>query len=275
MSKAQQQKLEKNCSRKFVSAVKQLLPNRDCVVDFIIFLPLDNDGIVQVLAEVDRNEEPWEFQFLERDWQTSKSADENDRDLFPLFKSFFRKHWKQIASSNRNKISGYLRVHDDISSVSLSNGKSVDDVDREDIRSARQMRPYRKKIGRRPRKRPESEIKLGWSIKQFRSYLETDFELDEHSSIACDEHGITACFNNGKLELINVSPPFNFSIGGVWLGLHVSDVEKILGLPVVEKYCSIIVLPRTTTDKLWYYPDNNLKIFFDKKDCALMIQRYS
>ena len=273
MSKSQQQKLEKNCSRKFISAVKQLLPKRDCVVDFTIFLPVDNDGVVQVLAEVDRNEEPWEFQFFERDWQTSLSANRNDRDLFPMFKSFFRKHWKQIASSNKHKASGYLRVHDDTSSFSLSSGKLINDFDREDIRAVQQMRPYRKKIRRRPRKRPDSGIAIGWTIKRFCTFLDSEFEFDEeNSALECGEYGVTAWFDDGRLSHLHANPPFGYSIAGVWLGLHVSDVEKIIGLPITEEYCSIYVLPRNLSDKLWRYPNLGLNLFFDEKDCLLMIQ---
>ena len=50
------------------SIKKNLLPEANAAVDFMMFFSPEEDGWISVLVEVDREEWPWDLQILKKDW---------------------------------------------------------------------------------------------------------------------------------------------------------------------------------------------------------------
>lgn len=280
-NKKRLQQLDRQCGKQLAKSIKtHLIPEAKSSIDFMMFYPPENGDYINILVEVDHEEWPWDFQIMWNDWAigAERRRRTSPEDLYPTLVGFFQTTWKTVTAKN---VGGYLRIHEDSSAVDLSSGKKVPDDKRKD-KPPLFIRPYKKKQpGYRKRKVKPTKLKFGWSLKKVMKHIKATKEPYDHpigSIMILPEkhHGLHLMFNDDEtLRGINAEPEFKESIEGVYFGMHVTDVESLLGLPAEESIeYHRLTFSKKQTYRRWSYPDRCLFLGFCSKDTVLYIQHF-
>ena len=282
MSKQRQEQLSRRLGKKLSRSLDNLLPpDQGTVVDFVIFYPPDeDDGLMNVLANLDGEEASWDFQIEGRDWRVrgDKSSDADcPRDLFPDLKQFFRACWRDVLSRSDVAHSAYLRIHDSIDSVNLKNGRRISDDLRPDIQARSTIDNFKKVRTTQRKKAPKpTPFRLDDTPKRVQNLLKTDRKPQPFrggvTEMGFGDLGLRMYFKNNKAYMLHFFPPYAESIDGIWIGAHASIVQKVLGTPARESYVGFNVGGKKC-HRRWTYPKRHLHVNFDYWDCVQFIQK--
>jgi hypothetical protein len=263
--------LKRKAHRPLVSAFAKLLARPSlAAIDVEMFWPPDHDAI-HFRAQADKRDVDWNFSVPTDHWKLpTDSSDEFPHELYPEIKHLFRAAWKEASAKHRGP-RGYLRFHDSISSVDLNTGREIWDRDRPDYVEP-ERKPFRRegrstkkssRNGERVRRGdPLSKIKKAYGV----SEDPVPKPFTEESEYRWPDRGIRIEIAKDKLLAIVYFDPFPDCIGGIWIGAHAWEVDRILGRAKAESFSS--------SGRLWQYDvDGFMSVGFDRQDRVRWIGR--
>ena len=260
--------------------IKKIQPTEAAYIDFSMFWPPDEDnGSITVLAEVNREEVPWDFRLKRQDWSIpSDPVGSVPKDLLGDIRYLFEAAWDEVAMVVYIKHKGFFRLHDDAGSIDLASGKRILDKKRADFDAVNKLAPFKKKPATAARRSKDCPIKINQTIDEVIELLDTSAipqkMVGQQSRLF--ESGIAVLLLKGRVRQIHCFPPFKESgFGGVSLGLHASQVQRTLGDPYHEEFVDgSLVVDRTKMHRTWHYPKAGLVISFNNKDCVGHIRHF-
>lgn len=240
-------------------------------IDITMNWPPEEDRVLFLIG-ADNIDRDWDFEIRIDDWSVDGLRNPANATLLKVITSFFRRN------SVLKNAKCYLRQHDDISAIDLSNGRTVDDGDRPELNS-----PGRVPFSKPPkllvnRKRNRELVFNGDSI----HHVQQLFKLDDRPQqlgggweYSLDDLGLTVGFNNRrKVAHTTYNAPFQHKICGIWIGLSAWQVHKILGTADTEYIKTD--WERKKSLRTWEYKING-KLFaeFDHRDRLVEIGRHA
>ena len=257
-------------------------------IDVTMYWPPDHDGI-HFLFGIGKDKHNWDFEIPSSHWQLVGEAKDNiPAGLMMDIRHLFREIWKDVFRHIPDT-QAYLRLHDDIDSIDLRNGRRISDSDRADYSEPNRM-PFRKPPSLKKSRRQDHElIRRGDSLSKVKKAYgvaadpESEPTKRRDASYWWPDLGIRIWFCKAKVESVYYSTPFPHKICGVWIGAHAWQVNELLGRADKESFWSDYsdykmgggtkegFPPRL---RIWEYGvDGYLWLRFNDRDCVATIGR--
>jgi hypothetical protein len=254
------------------------------IIDVMMFWPPDHSGEIDFLFGSGKDNPDWNLRMPASHWRLAADAKGKiPAGLLADLRHLFRRVWKDISSESP-AIEAYLRLHDDVHSVNLRNGRRTLDTNRADYREP-SRKAFRKPRSLKVNRRGNGDrVQRGDSLAKVKKTFGVKEDPQPEKSVHRDaqyhwpELGIRIWFRKRRVESVYYNAPFAHKISGVWIGAHAWQVDQILGRASKEDswrdYSGRVKDPFRNTLRIWEYTtDVYLWLRFDDKDRVETIGR--
>lgn len=241
---------EKELDRLVSALTKLMSKDPGQVIDLEVSWP--PEGSVHFAALDGFNQLDWSHRIRTTRWEKLAGGETQEayEKLFDALCQLFRRAWRRLGRS-RKGANAYLRLPDQESSVDLSTGKELDDIDRPSAAPTKRAPPRRHSTAKakaavKPKKskpktnrtegqawRDGEKVFVGDTLTRVKKVLrikeDPDLLIDDFKIYFLNELGLQIGIDGKTVKYVRYQEPFRHKVRGIWIGARDWEVEEELG----------------------------------------------